>query len=269
MNAKKTVLFLCTENSARSQIAEALLRTRAGDLFDVFSAGTHPTEVDSRTLDALTQFGIKNTHLLAAKNVQQFSNKKFDYVITLCNLASAECNHFQGADHQLAWDCTDPKTRIDLQPFYTTLLEINNRIAMFLHGEGYLPKTNPTTCSAPASIAVDPLQFYKALSDEIRLKTLMLTHYHGELCVCELMIALGQDCQPKVSRNLAILKKAHIISDRKQGQWVFYRIHPNLPLWAKAVLAETTQHNINQLLPDLTRLSQMANRPDKQNLCNV
>lgn len=56
-------------------------------------------------------------------------------------------------------------------------------------------------------------------------------HYHGELCVCELMEGLNEANQPKVSRNLAVLKKSQIIVDRKHGQWVFYRINPALPLW--------------------------------------
>ena len=64
----------------------------------------------------------------------------------------------------------------------------------------------------------------------------------GELCVCELMQALDEDSQPKVSRNLALLKKANILSDRKHGQWVFYRINSALPLWIKSVIAQTTEN---------------------------
>ena len=95
----------------------------------------------------------------------------------------------------------------------------------------------------------------------------MLTHYHGELCVCELMEAMEEDSQPKVSRNLAILKKAQVITDRKHGQWVFYRINPELPLWAKSVIAQTTENNIPLINNELRRLDKMQNRPDKTSFC--
>ena len=114
----------------------------------------------------------------------------------------------------------------------------------------------------------DPISFYKCLTDTIRLKTLMLTFYHGELCVCELMQATGESSQPKVSRNLAVLKKAQVIVDRKHGQWVFYRINPTLPLWAKTVIAQTTENNIPLIKNELHRLNEMQNRPDKSSFCN-
>lgn len=113
----------------------------------------------------------------------------------------------------------------------------------------------------------DPLAFYKCLTDDIRLKTLMLTHYHGELCVCELMAALDEDSQPKVSRNLAVLKKANILTGRKHGQWVFYRITPELPLWAKSVIAQTTENNVPLITTELQRLNEMNNRPNKASFC--
>ena len=78
---KKTVLFLCTGNSARSQMAEALLRSRAADLFDVFSAGTQPEDIDQRTIDAIARFGA-DTRGLVSKKLQTFAGKTFDYVIT-------------------------------------------------------------------------------------------------------------------------------------------------------------------------------------------
>jgi ArsR family transcriptional regulator len=95
----------------------------------------------------------------------------------------------------------------------------------------------------------------------------MLAHYHGELCVCELMESLDQTSQPKVSRNLAVLKKAKIITDRKHGQWVFYQINPALPLWAKRVIAQTTENNVALINLELQRLNIMKNRPDKVSFC--
>jgi len=67
----------------------------------------------------------------------------------------------------------------------------------------------------------------------------MLIQQEGELCVCELMEAL-QESQPKISRHLAQLRKFNLLSDRRQGQWVFYRINPSLPNWAADILNTTS-----------------------------
>ena len=275
---KQKVLFLCTGNSARSQMAEALLRHKAGDKFDVFSAGTHPEYVDLRAIDALRQFGLMDKNFaakeLVSKNVKVFEGQVFDYVITLCDKANNECRSYPNAGKQLAWDFPDPKTRSGSNPFSATLNELNNRLSMFLLVE---EKSINFANSAPTNIVdkaahqltdFDPIAFYKCLTDDIRLKTLMLTHYHGELCVCELMEALKEDSQPKVSRNLAVLKKSKVITDRKNGQWVFYRINPELPLWAKSVVAQTTENNVILINSELHRLNDMKNRPDKANFCN-
>jgi len=261
---KKTVLFLCTGNSARSQMAEMLLRNKAGDKFDVFSAGTEPVDVDSRTIDALNRFGIK-TDNIASKNISVFEGQVFDYVITLCDKASNECRSYPNARKQFAWDFLDPKLRPGNTPFSATLNELNNRLSMFLMVEenrGTLPHHGDDSITD-----FDITVFYKNLTDDIRLKTLMLTHYHGELCVCEIMTALGEDSQPKVSRNLAILKKTKVITDRKHGQWVFYRLNPDLPLWAKSVIAQTTENNVSTIRDELLRLDAMSNRPDRANFC--
>ena len=258
---KKNVLFLCSENSARSQMAEALLRHKASDLFNVYSAGTHPDKVDLRAIDALNKFGI-DTSKLVSKSINVFKDKVFDYVITLCDKANEECRSYTNTGKQLAWDFPDPKQRADSTPFSATLNELNNRLSMFLLVE----KNSITQMSNPLS-DFEPTSFYKCLTDDIRLKTLMLTHYHGELCVCELMEAMEEDSQPKVSRNLAVLKKAKVITDRKHGQWVFYRINPELPLWAKSVIAQTTENNIPLINNELQRLDKMQNRPDKASFC--
>jgi ArsR family transcriptional regulator len=271
---KRTVLFLCTGNSARSQMAEALLRHKASGVFDVYSAGTQPEEIDSRTLSALKNFGIA-TESLKSKSLEQFSGIVFDYVITLCDKAASECRSFSNATKQLAWDFPDPKQRKGNNPFTTTLNELSNRLSMFLLIESKKvtksPLINATTETTDETgsveISIGPITFYKTLTDDIRLKTLMLTHYHGELCVCELMEAINEDSQPKVSRNLAVLKKAQVLTDRKHGQWVFYRINPELPLWAKSVIAQTTENNIPLIETELQRLADMQNRPDKDSFC--
>jgi ArsR family transcriptional regulator len=269
---KKNILFICSENSARSQMAEALLRHKAGNLFNVFSAGTHPDTVDLRAINALNKFGV-DTSNLASKNITVFNDKSFDYVITLCDEAIEECRSFTDAGKQLAWDLSDPKDDSTNDTFSVTLNELNTRLSMFIQVEQ--DTINPVNNSKINTIVeeseqlkgFDPISFYKSLTDTIRLKTLLLMYYHGELCVCELMQAMEENSQPKVSRNLAVLKKANVIIDRKHGQWVFYRINPELPCWAKSVIAQTTENNIPLITNELQRLDSMKNRPDKANFC--
>ena len=265
---KKKVLFLCTGNSARSQLAEVLLRHKAGSQFDVFSAGTHPQEIDPRTLEVLAQFNLSYAELYS-KNVSDFYHDTFDYVITLCDNASAECRDYDNTSQQLAWDFSDPKALPGLHPFLITFNELDSRLSMFIALAVNIKVTpDEKEDSLSQIITINPSTFYKCLTDDIRLKVLMLANFHGELCVCELMQALDEDSQPKVSRNLAVLKKAQIITDRKRGQWVFYRINSALPRWVKTVISETTENNIGLIHSHNQRLSMMRNRPNKANICN-
>jgi len=128
---KKRVLFLCKGNSARSQMAEALLRHHAGDKFAVFSAGTHPEPVDTRALNALNSFGV-STENLNSKNVSAFDDAAFDFVIALYDKSSKKHNPFIAEYEQIAWHFEDPKRRHCAQPFEATLKEINERLKMFL-----------------------------------------------------------------------------------------------------------------------------------------
>ncbi len=89
----------------------------------------------------------------------------------------------------------------------------------------------------------DPLLLYKALSEETRLKSLLLMQSQGELCVCDLMGALSIS-QPKVSRHLAELRKHDLVLDERRGKWVYYRINPNLTPWVKQILDLTLKHNL-------------------------
>lgn len=263
---KLKVLFICTGNSARSLMAEALLRSKADKQFEVSSAGTHPEQVDDRALAALTSFGLPKKSL-KSKSIDEFEGQVFDYVITLCDKANQECRTYPGAINQMAWDFSDPKVRTGNNPFLDTLYEINNRISMFILVEEKENQKKHKHKSTNVVSTLNPTTFFKGLTDEIRLEALMLTHYHGELCVCELMEALEEPSQPKMSRNLSVLKKAQIITDRKNGKWVFYRINPELPLWAKSVIAQTTENNIPLISAHLQRLAKMENRPDKARFC--
>lgn len=84
----------------------------------------------------------------------------------------------------------------------------------------------------------DPDAFFSALAHPLRLRALLLLQREGELCVCELTHALDVS-QPMISRHLAQLRQAGLVSDRRQGQWVYYRLHEGLPEWAAKVLAQT------------------------------
>jgi ArsR family transcriptional regulator len=85
---------------------------------------------------------------------------------------------------------------------------------------------------------VDPDRYFRALGDLTRLRMLVLLISQGELCVCELTHAL-QESQPKISRHLAQLRELGVVLDRRQGQWIYYRMNPELPAWASEVLAAT------------------------------
>ena len=104
---KKRVLILCTGNSARSQMAEGLLRHDAGDRFAVESAGTKPSSVRKEAIEALRELGIDiSGH--RSKHVQEFDGQKFDYVITVCDNARESCPVFFGAAERLHHSFEDP-----------------------------------------------------------------------------------------------------------------------------------------------------------------
>ncbi len=105
-----------------------------------------------------------------------------------------------------------------------------------------------------------PLTFYKCLADETRLRTVLLIAHAGELCVCEITAALGE-IQPKISRHLAQLKKCGFLEDRRQGQWVHYRLSATLPEWCRAQVSATLHANTDFVAPDLASLDSMADRP--------
>jgi ArsR family transcriptional regulator len=113
-------------------------------------------------------------------------------------------------------------------------------------------------------MTMDPEQLFKVLADATRLRMLMLLVMEGELCVCELTHALGE-IQPKISRHLALLRESGVVLDRRQGQWIYYRINPDLPGWVREVLAATAEGAT--LRPpfdqDLRALADMSDRPEK------
>lgn len=131
MPQKRRVLFVCTANAARSQMAEALLRRLRPDTYEVYSAGTAPTEIDPRAVSALEHFDIDPSGL-HSKPLEQFRDQTFDYVIALCKKSEAECQTVQCEGEFMAWDFEDPQTTDTPNAFAKTLNEIQQRIQMFL-----------------------------------------------------------------------------------------------------------------------------------------
>ncbi len=104
-------------------------------------------------------------------------------------------------------------------------------------------------------------QFFTALGNDIRLRCLLLLENKGELCVCELTQALNEP-QPKISRHLAHLREWGIVTDRREGLWIHYRLHPQLPDWAAAILRTTgtALENTSPYTTDQQRLAAMTKR---------
>jgi ArsR family transcriptional regulator len=107
-----------------------------------------------------------------------------------------------------------------------------------------------------------PEQLFRALCDETRLRCLLLLQAEGELCVCELTHALDV-VQPKVSRHLAVLRELDLVADRRQGQWVYYRLHDELPDWVREVISATGRGAEGEALfmADRQALVDMPGRP--------
>ncbi|MBL3823298.1 MULTISPECIES: metalloregulator ArsR/SmtB family transcription factor [Marinobacter] len=251
---KRRVLFVCTANSARSLMAEALLRDMAGDRFEVASAGTEPTRPHPMALQVLEEAGI-STEGLHSKQLADVQGQYWDYVITLCEKAANECGTVCQPAQQIAWDFADPVPANRHSTFALTLKEIKERIALFalVHQK--------ETGAKPASY--DPVTVFKALADDFRLAALLLIRSQDQLCVCELTEAFEAP-QPKVSRHLATLRDAGLLATERRGQWIYYSLNPGIPQWLGRVLDETASHNDRLIENPLARLQAMADRPSVQ-----
>ncbi|MCX7780814.1 MAG: arsenate reductase ArsC [Negativicutes bacterium] len=104
---KQKVLFLCTHNSARSQMAEGLLRALYGDRFEAFSAGTEPSRVNPYVARAMAEIGIDlSTH--RSKHMKDFFGQNIDYVVTVCDNAKEACPFFPGGAQRIHHSFPDP-----------------------------------------------------------------------------------------------------------------------------------------------------------------
>lgn len=135
MSDKKRVLILCTGNSARSQMAEGLLRHLAGDRFEVESAGVESSFVRPQAIAAMREVGIDISRQ-RSKSVEEFSRQEFDYVITVCDNARERCPLFPGKTARLHWSFDDPAEAVgdveaQLAVFRRVRDEIESRLLEF------------------------------------------------------------------------------------------------------------------------------------------
>ena len=142
--SKARVLILCTGNSARSQMAEGLLRRFGGEQFEVFSAGTKPVGVNPLAIEAMRELGI-DISAQRSKSVVEFAAEKFATVITVCDNAAEECPVFPGAPERVHWSLRDPAavsgTREEkLEAFREIRYDFERRIREFVSSAASGPR---------------------------------------------------------------------------------------------------------------------------------
>ena len=138
------VLFVCTHNSARSQMAEGLLRHLAGDRFEAFSAGTEVSTVRPEAISVMAELGIDIT-AQRSKSVDEFVGQQFAWVITVCDRARETCPYFPGADQTAHWGFDDPAEAegMDeerLQVFRRVRDEIRDQLRMFIPAPTFMER---------------------------------------------------------------------------------------------------------------------------------
>jgi len=104
---KKRVLFICTHNSARSQMAEGIMNALYGNKFQSFSAGTNPSKVNPLAIEVLKEIGIDISHH-RSKSIDEFKGETFDYVVTVCDNAKENCPYFPGGKKYVHRGFMDP-----------------------------------------------------------------------------------------------------------------------------------------------------------------
>lgn len=135
---KRKVLFLCTKNSARSQMAEVILNYRGGDSFIAYSSGSNPAkEIHSLAFKVLTNAGFDMAGK-RPKSIEEYENEEFDFIITLCDRMKENCPIFPGQPVLAHWGMPDPAEyegtdEEKLKFFNKTVIEISQRITLFLN----------------------------------------------------------------------------------------------------------------------------------------
>jgi protein-tyrosine-phosphatase/DNA-binding transcriptional ArsR family regulator len=130
------VLFLCTGNSARSQMAEALTRTRSGGTVDAYSAGSHPKPLHQNAIQVMRNYDI-DLRGRRSKHLREFAEQRFDYVISLCDRVREVRPKFPGPPHAVHWSIPDPAAaggsdEASYPAFERTAVELDTRIGFLL-----------------------------------------------------------------------------------------------------------------------------------------
>lgn len=143
---KSRVLFICTGNSARSQMAEGLLRSMAGDVFDVYSAGTQPRGLNPLAVEVMASQGMDISQQQSTP-LQTYQNDTFDYVITLCDRAHETCPSVKGQFDTIHWAVNDPAANNRLKDFQLVLKDLKTRLAYLVIIEEKRRKAEQGTAS--------------------------------------------------------------------------------------------------------------------------
>ncbi|CAN5758755.1 arsenate reductase ArsC [soil metagenome] len=151
MSTQQRVLFVCTHNSARSQMAEGMLRAWGGDRFEAFSAGTEATSVRPEAIAAMSEIGIDISRQ-ASKTLEPFLGESFTWLITVCDQARESCPTLPGVTQQGHWSIDDPSAvqgtdEERIEAFRQARDVLRGRIQMFILAAGRedLPSPEPTT----------------------------------------------------------------------------------------------------------------------------
>lgn len=147
---KNRVLFVCTHNSARSQMAEAMLREWGGDTFEPFSAGTEATGIKPETVQVMDEIGI-DIGGQRSKTIDEFRGQAFDWFITVCDDAQQNCPVLPGVQQSTHWSIEDPSAATGtpeerLEAFRRVRDQLRNRLRLFIlaGGRADLPTPEPT-----------------------------------------------------------------------------------------------------------------------------
>ena len=147
---RQRVIFVCTHNSARSQMAEGMLRAWAGDRFEVFSAGTEATRVRPEAIAVMDEIGIDITGQ-TSKTLQPFMGESFAWLVTVCDQAKEACPTIPGVAQQTHWSIDDPSVvegdeTTSVEAFRAARDLLRDRIHMFILAAGRedLPRPEPT-----------------------------------------------------------------------------------------------------------------------------
>ncbi|MCG7560250.1 MULTISPECIES: metalloregulator ArsR/SmtB family transcription factor [Pseudoalteromonas] len=241
-------IYLKGENPDLIWLVGALLKHHNPD---VLLGNTMTTQqISFGAKQALSEFGLSRNLSFSQNDVNE---EECDIML---HLTQGACSEQEGKQtpQTLFWQLALEDVDASFNPYRKALYELNCKVRNLL--------------AEPQQIEpITPMAFYKAMSDELRLKTLLLILQEQELCVCELMVALDEPSQPKVSRHLAQLRKAGILTIRKQSQWVYYALNSELPGWMQQVLQRTLLGEPASIEMELARLDLMGDRPARQQSC--